>query len=84
MSQPRMSQSVAHLATPPESSVFFDLSEDICEGLLQDLVAVGLILRHLQQTASDDARPHLASASATIDADVEVVRGPIERLCSAA
>ncbi len=79
-----MNQKVVNLPDRSESSVPADLFDDIRDGLLQDLVAVGLILRHLQQTASDDARPHLASAIATIDADVEVVRGLIDRLRSAA
>ena len=84
MSQTRMSQTVANLATRPEASVLFDLSDDIREGLLQDLVAVGLILRHLEQTALDDTHAHLASAITAIDDDVHVVRGLIERLRSAA
>ncbi|MDA0302177.1 MAG: hypothetical protein O2822_06585 [Chloroflexi bacterium] len=72
-----MTQSVANVAEPSE------LSDEIRDGLLQDLLAVGLILRHLEQSASDDAARHLASASQAIEADVRAVRGIIDRLKAA-
>lgn len=72
-----MTQSVAQAAEPSE------LSDEIRDGLLQDLLAVGLILRHLEQTASDDAARRLASASQAIEADVRAVRGIIDRLKAA-
>ena len=72
-----MSQPVASV-TEPEV-----LSDEIRDGLLQDLVAVSLILRHLEQTSPDESRKRLASASAAIEADVEVVRGLIDRLRAA-
>ncbi len=63
----------------PEPSV---LSNEIRDGLLQDLVAVGLLLRHFDQTLPEEMRACLASASAAIDADVRLVRGLIDRLRS--
>jgi signal transduction histidine kinase len=72
-----MSQSVAKAAQP---SV---LSDEIRDGLLQDLRAVGLILRQLETTASEGAARRIASASQAIDADVRAVRGIIDRLKAA-
>jgi signal transduction histidine kinase len=72
-----MSQSVAKAAQP---SV---LSDEIRDGLLQDLLAVGLILRQLETTASEGAARRIASASQAIDADVRAVRGIIDRLKAA-
>ncbi|MFA7249741.1 MAG: hypothetical protein WC273_08930 [Dehalococcoidia bacterium] len=59
------------------------LSEEIRDGLLQDLVAVGLILRHLEMHIPGDTRAPLATASAAIDANVNVVRTLIDRLRAA-
>ena len=73
-----MSQTVAKVAEPTE------LSDEIRDGLLQDLLAVGLILRDLEQRApSEDAAHQLASASRAIDEDVRTVRVLIDRLRAA-
>lgn len=60
------------------------LSEEIRDGLLQDLVAVALILRDLERHAeaeeATEERCRLASASTAIDADVRAVRALIARL----
>ena len=72
-----MTQSVAKVAIPSE------LSDELRDGLLQDLLAVGFILRHLEQTTTADAARRLASASEAIEADVQAVRGIIDRLKAA-
>ena len=72
-----MSQSVAKAAAPSA------LSDEIRDGLLQDLLAVGLILRHLEQTTAAEAAGPITSASRAIDADVRTVRGLIDRLKAA-
>lgn len=59
------------------------LSDEIRDGLLQDLVAVGLILRQLESATGASGRRSLASASAAIDEDVRVVRSLIDRLRAA-
>ena len=56
------------------------LSNEIRDGLLQDLLAVGLILRRLEGAAPEDGRDEIAAASAAIDEDVQVVRSIIDRL----
>ncbi len=57
------------------------LGDELRDGLLQDLVAVGLILRHLEESLSEDAaRSSLAAAARAIDDDVRAVRGIIDRL----
>lgn len=72
-----MSQSVA---TAVEPSV---ISDEIRDGLLQDLLAVGLILRDLARHSSPESAPRIASASQAIDDDVRAVRGLIDRLRAA-
>lgn len=72
-----MNLSAASTAAPSE------LSDEIRDGLLQDLLAVGLILRHLEQSATDDAGARIASASRAIDEDVRTVRCLIDRLKAA-
>ncbi len=56
------------------------LSNELRDGLLQDLIAVGLILRRLEPAAADSARADLASAGAVIEEDVRLVRSLIDRL----
>ena len=64
--------------TPGEASL---LSNEVRDGLLQNLVAVGLILRDLEHRARPgETRCRLASAGTVIDADVRTVRGLIARL----
>jgi len=72
-----MSQSVASAVEP---SV---LSDEIRDGLLQDLLAVGLILRDLEHHTSAEAASRVATASRAIDADVLAVRQIIDRLKAA-
>jgi len=72
-----MTQSAATIAEP---SI---LSDEIRDGLLQDLVAVSLMLRHLEQTGPVETRGRLATATAAIQQDIEVVRGLIDRLRAA-
>lgn len=59
------------------------LSDEIRDGLLQDLVAVSLILRNLGETETPGARDQIAAATAAIKQDVEVVRDLITRLRAA-
>ena len=59
------------------------LSDELRDGILQDLLAVGMILRQLEQTSAEDAARRLASASAAIDEDVRAVRGLVTRLKAA-
>ncbi len=59
------------------------LSEEMRDGLLQDLLGVGMILRRLEQIVPE-AAPEIASASAAIEQDVRAVREIIERLRAAA
>jgi signal transduction histidine kinase len=68
------SQSTTNVAEPS------GLSDEIRDGLLQDLVAVGLILRHLEQTSESETVRRLTPAATVIDADIRVVRGLIDRL----
>ena len=65
-------------SNPAEPSL---LSDEIRDGLLQDLLAVALILRDVeQQAAPGETRRRLAAASAALDADVRTVRALIARL----
>ncbi|MEI6136630.1 MAG: hypothetical protein WCQ48_04345 [Chloroflexota bacterium] len=59
------------------------LSNEIRDGLLQDLLAVGLILRRLECAAPGTGCAEITSASAVIEEDVRVVRGIIDRLRAA-
>ena len=72
-----MDQSVASAVEP---SV---LSDEIRDGLLQDLLAVALILRDLERHTSAEAATRVASASQAIEADVRAVREIIDRLKAA-
>lgn len=72
-----MTQSLASTIEPAA------LSDEMRDGLLQDLVAVGLILRDLQRHTSAEAAARVASATQAIDADVRAVRGIIDRLKAA-
>lgn len=72
-----MSQSVSPAVEPAV------LSDEIRDGLLQDLLAVGLILRDLANQSSPETAPRIASASRAIDANVLAVRGLIDRLKAA-
>ncbi len=56
------------------------LSDEIRDGLLQDLVAVSLILRNLELAGTPETRDQIATANAAIQMDVEVVREIITRL----
>ncbi len=56
------------------------LSNEIRDGLLQDLIAVGLILRRLEATVSEARRDDVVSAGAVLDGDVRLVRDLIDRL----
>ena len=58
------------------------LSNEIRDGLLQDLLAVGMILRRLEH-AAPEGRDEIASATAVIEENVRVVRGIIDRLRAA-
>lgn len=59
------------------------LSDEIRDGILQDLLAVAMILRRLEHSAAEAGQSDLATASATIDEDVRVVRDLIDRLRAA-
>lgn len=76
-----MSQTLIDVTEVLDAAV---LSEEIRDGLLQDLLAVGLLVRSLDPTTSDEGASRLATASTAIDADVRVVRGLIDRLRLAA
>ena len=78
-----MSQTSANAMTARNATKPSILSDELRDGILQDLLAVGMILRQLEDTSTEDAARRLASASAAIDADVRAVRGLITRLKAA-
>jgi len=65
--------------TAPRSSALrapHEVAREWREGLLQDLVAVSILVRtvHAHLTANGDAAPLLDVASGTLDSDLELVR----------
>lgn len=61
-----------------------NLSDEIRDGLLQNLLAVGMILSDLQAKATPDEAARIATAREAIDADIATVRGLIGHLSAAA
>ncbi len=59
------------------------LSDEIRDGLLQDLLAVGMILSDLEAKATPNEAARIAAARESIDADIATVRGLIARLTAA-
>lgn len=57
-----------------------DVAREWREGLLQDLVAVSIIVRTVrgQLTDNGDALPLLDAASCTLEADLELVRAALQ------
>ncbi len=60
------------------------LSDELRDGLLQDLLAIGMTLRDLEAKATPGEATRLAAAREAIDADVTTVRELIGRLSAAA
>ena len=73
----------------PANALPEELPDELRDGLLQDLVAVGLVMTMASRSlpASDGnhaLRAALASATTTLDADLRAVRSLIDRLRRAA
>jgi hypothetical protein len=63
-----------------------EVARDWREGLLQDLVAVSILVRtvHARLTADGAPAPLLDVASGTLDSDLELVRSAIREIEAAA
>ena len=59
------------------------LSDELRDGILQDLLAVGMILHRMECTPVEAGQSDLATASATIEENVRIVRDLIDRLRAA-
>ena len=82
-----MTQTTVHAPRPSVPMREMRISVEMRDGLLQDLVAVAIILRDLEQHAEaeedDEVRRRLASAAAAVEADVCAARRLIDRLRAA-
>jgi len=76
-----MSTATTTASRPTTMCAPHEIAREWREGLLQDLVAVSIIVRTLKahHITNGDALPLLDAASAALDIDLELVRAALER-----
>ena len=81
-----MTTSTMTAPRPTAMRASHEVAREWREGLLQDLVAVSIMVRtvHAHLTARGDAAPLLDAASGTLDTDLELVREALRQEIEAA